>query len=179
MDLPSSFAVQQQLSSIVRIRVATMLEANDAATGASAKLLLLPFGQQTGGSLNADEQLAVARFFFDAERSKEGPDIVARTMAASVARSPTIVSLKSEGNAAGFEAADGARYVTFGYSSTRCSEPLDDGECFGTAAKRRTLATVSMSSLSQFRTNTERARACATLEPCPRAAVCAPRVARR
>lgn len=159
LELPDSFSVQTQLSSIVRIRVATMLEANDATTGATIKLLLLPFGQQSGGSLTADEQLSVASHFFDKRvDAAAGPESVAATMAASVARSPTIASLSREGVAQGFEAADGARYVRFGYKSARCSEALDDGECFGSLSKRRTVATVAMSSLSQFRTNTERER---------------------
>jgi len=158
LDLPESFSVQTQLSSIVRIRVATMFEANDAASGAQVKLLLLPFGQQTGGSLNGDEQLEVAKHFFDPETLPTGPDTVATTLANSVARSPTILSLSREGAASGYQADDNARYVKFGYKSSRCSEPLDDGECFGSLAKRHTLATVSMSSLSQFRTNTERER---------------------
>ena len=122
------------------------------------KLTLLPFGQQAGGSLNADEQLAVATHFFNKVADVKGPETVATTMANSVARSPTIASLAREGAAAGSEAADGARYVRFAYKSARCSEPLDDGECFGTLAKRRTIAAVSMSSLSQYRTNTERER---------------------
>ena len=67
LDLPDSFAVQTQLSSIVRIRVATMFEASDEKSGASVKLLLLPFGQQAGGSLNGDEQFEIAKHFFDLE----------------------------------------------------------------------------------------------------------------
>ena len=158
IELPDEFVVQRQLASIVRVRVETMLAADDASTGASVKLLLLPFGQQAGGSLNADEQLALAKHFFDKESSPEGPEIVSATMSTSAARSPTISALSRVGKASGYQAADGTRYVKYGYESTRCSEPLDDGECFGSLSKRRTLATVAMSSLSQYRTNTERER---------------------
>ena len=158
LELPDEFVVQRQLASIVRVRVETMLAADDPSSGSTVKLLLLPFGQQAGGSLTADEQLALARHFFEPESSPEGPEVVSATMATSAARSPTISSLARVGKASGYQAADGTRYVKYGYESTRCSEPLDDGECFGSLSKRRTLATVAMSSLSQYRTNTERER---------------------
>lgn len=131
IELPDSFAVQTQLSSIVRIRVATMLAAEDMAMGASAKLLLLPFGQQAGGSLDADEQLRLAKHFFDQQMDAKGPQMVASTMSASAARSPTVKSLSRVGDAMGYEAPDGVRYVQYGYTADKCSEPLDDGECFG------------------------------------------------
>jgi hypothetical protein len=66
IDLPPEFEVQRQLASIVRIKTETVLLADDPATGAQAKLLLLPFGQQAGASLNADDQLSLATFFFAA-----------------------------------------------------------------------------------------------------------------
>ena len=158
IDVPDSFAVQQQLASIVRVKVNSMFQADDPSSGASIKLLLLPFGQQAGGSLNSDEQLIVAKHFFDATPDADGPKNVATTMATSASRSPNIQSLSRFGGEKGYSAADGARYVQYRYESSRCSEPLDDGECFGSSSKRKTLATVAMSSLSQYRTNTERER---------------------
>ena len=158
LDLPSSFNVQTRLASIVRIRLATMLQAEDEKSGATVKLLLLPFGQQAGGSLNADEQLALAKHFFDAQTSPDGADLVAKTMTDSAARSPGITALARAGSATGYQAADGARYVKYGYTSAKCAGEVYDGECLGSLAKRRTLAMVSMSSLSQYRTNTERQR---------------------
>ena len=62
LTLPDRFAIARRLASIVRIRVETMLSADDGR-GTTAKLLLLPLGQQTAGSLTADEQLLLARYF--------------------------------------------------------------------------------------------------------------------
>ena len=147
--------VQKQLASIVRVRTETMFLADDTS-GATIKLLLLPLGQQAGGSLSGDEQLGLAKYFFDA--SPGSPEEVAKAMTASASRSPTVTKLARAGSVAASEAADGARYVRYGYDSTRCSEPLDDGECFGELLKKRSTAVVAMSSLSQYRTNTERQR---------------------
>eukprot|EP00325_Prymnesiales_sp_UTEX-LB-985_P001355 CAMPEP_0174698540 /NCGR_PEP_ID=MMETSP1094-20130205/4111_1 /TAXON_ID=156173 /ORGANISM="Chrysochromulina brevifilum, Strain UTEX LB 985" /LENGTH=276 /DNA_ID=CAMNT_0015895733 /DNA_START=66 /DNA_END=896 /DNA_ORIENTATION=- len=159
IQLPDTFSVSRQLASIVRVRTETMLAAEDAASGAQAKLLLLPFGQQAGGSLPADDQLALARFFFErGERDKKETESAASIMCASAARSPTIVSLSSVGHPSVVAAANGRRYLQYGYESERCLGEIDDGECLGQVSKRRTLATVTMSSISQYRTNTERER---------------------
>ena len=53
----------------------------------------------------------------------------------------------------------GRRYVRYAYSAQKCTGELDGTECVdGSLIKRRTLATVTMSSISQYRTNTERER---------------------
>ena len=44
------------------------------------------------------------------------------------------------------------------YVVEKCAGTLDDGECFGSKTRRRNVATATMSSISQFRTNTERQR---------------------
>ena len=81
-------------------------------------------------------------------------------MTASAKRSPGVASLTRMGGATG--ASEGGRgYVRYGYALERCTggELLDDGECLGgSLAKRKTLAAVTISSISQFRTNTERER---------------------
>lgn len=46
----------------------------------------------------------------------------------------------------------------FRYLFEKCSSELENGECFGSVELRHTIATATMSSLSQFRTNTERQR---------------------
>ena len=158
LEVPEGYLVQRQLASIVRVKLETMFAAEDATTGASIKLLLLPFGKQVGGSLDADEQLTLAKHFFDAKATPDGPALVATTMVNSAKRSPSVRTLSSVGAARGYDAADGTRYVRYRYESERCSEPLDDGECFGMLSKKRTMATVAMSSISQYRTNTERER---------------------
>ena len=53
---------------------------------------------------------------------------------------------------------DGRRYVRYGYAAEKCDGEVYEKECLGTANARRTLATVTMSSVSQYRTNTERER---------------------
>ena len=42
--------------------------------------------------------------------------------------------------------------------SAAAKPPGTDGECLGTLSKKRSIAMVSMSSVSQYRTNTEKAR---------------------
>lgn len=155
LDLPSNFAVQRQLASIVRVRTETVLQADDVTTGATVKLLLLPLGQQAGGSLSADDQLALATYVYSGEGSA---DVVGKTMTASAARSPGVLKLTQQGAASGYTADDGRRYVRYQYTSQRCAGEYDEGECFGTLSTRRTLATLTMSSVSQYRTNTERER---------------------
>ena len=160
IDLPPSFQIQRQLSSIVRIKTEQVLLADDPATGAQAKLLLLPFGQQAGGSLTADEQLGLADFFFGATKADElttGAERISATMTASASRSPGITSLARIGAPAA-STNEGRRYVQYAYAAERCNGELDSGICYGDVSKRRTLATVTMSSISQFRTNTERER---------------------
>lgn len=115
IDLPPSFQVQRQLASIVRVRTETVLLADDPATGAQAKLLLLPFGQQAGGSLDSDEQLQLATFFFPlpkdlGEPLQPGADTVSTLLATSASRSPGIVALKRLG-AASAVATEDKRYV--------------------------------------------------------------------
>jgi len=162
IDLPESFSITRQLSSVVRVRTETVLAADDVLTGAQAKLLLLPFGQQAGGSLSSDEQLELATFFFGAGGSdelKRSGENVGSIMCASAARSPSVVRLSQAGSSSVRVATDtGRRYVRYGYVSDRCNGEIDDGECLGSVSKRRTLATVTMSSVSQYRTNTERQR---------------------
>lgn len=162
IDLPPEFEVQRQLASIVRIKTETVLLADDPATGAQAKLLLLPFGQQAGASLNADDQLSLATFFFaapSAEPLSAGAETVASTMAHSASRSPGITSLTRFSTPKAYAEASGRRYVRYAYSAQKCTGELDGTECVdGSLIKRRTLATVTMSSISQYRTNTERER---------------------
>ena len=65
-------------------------------------------------------------------------------------------------------AEEGRRYVRYSYAATRCVVgEYDDGECYGSLATRRSLATVTMSSLSQYRTNTERERMKELGQVCP------------
>jgi hypothetical protein len=155
LDVPDEFVVQRQLSSIVRAKREAVLQADDEATGAAVKLLLLPFGQQAGASLDADEQFAIASFIYNGEGDAA---TVGKTMTTSAARSPGIVSLTPQGSASGYTAADGRRYVRYGYIAERCAGELDGGDCYGTTSKRRTLAALTMSPISQYRTNTERER---------------------
>ena len=155
LDVPEAFAVQRQLSSIVRVKREPVLQAEDEATGATIKLLLLPFGQQAGASLDADEQFKIASFVYNGEGS---PSDVGKTMITSAARSPGILKLTPQGAVSDFQAADGRRYVRYGYVAERCSGEIDSGECYGSTSKRRTLAALTMSPISQYRTNTERER---------------------
>ena len=158
LDLPDSFAVSQRLASIVRIKTQPMLVAEDPS-GATAKLLLLPFGQQAGASLDADEQLRLAKFFFDAEVSLSADlEPVVAALASSASRSPSVLSLTRFNQASARASSSGRRYVRYEYATKRCAGELDGGECFGTTTARKTLATVTMSSISQYRTNTERER---------------------
>lgn len=157
LSVPDGFSVSRQLASIVRIKIETMLAADDSTTGAQIKLLLLPFGQQAAASLDADEQLQLANFFFSSD-GQGGAESVAAVMTASAARSPSVLSLQRVGKPEATVAGNGRRYVRYEYSARRCSGEIDGGECFGDIGTRRTMATVTMSSISQYRTNTERQR---------------------
>lgn len=50
------------------------------------------------------------------------------------------------------------RCPQYQYVVEKCDAPVDDGECFASSTRRRNLATATMSSISQYRTNTERQR---------------------
>jgi len=154
VTLPEEFAVSRQLESIVRVRVEQVLAA-EAPGGLQCKLLLVPFGQQASGSLDSDEQLSLARYFFDAQGS---PTEVARTMLTSAGRSPGVLSTAQSGEASLARDGSGRRYVTYSYESERCTGEVYQGECMGTSTRRVSYAALTMSSLSQFRTNTERER---------------------
>ena len=155
LDLPPLFSVQRQLASIVRVRTEAVLQADDPATGATVKLLLLPFGQQAGGSLNADEQFQIASYVYNGEGSASD---VGKTMLESAARSPGILKLSPQGAPSGYTAGGDRRYVRYSYVVERCAGEIDGGECYGTTSTRRTMATITMSSISQYRTNEERKR---------------------
>lgn len=162
IELPPQFSVSRSLSSLVRVRAETALLATDEVSGASAKLLVLPFGEQAGGSLSADEQLELARYFFSAQNDADaGARDVGAIMAASAARSPGVAAFRPQrAPQPAYYLADGRRYVRYTYTSARCAAPsvgeaCDPGEAL---PERRTLATVTMSGVSQFRTNTERER---------------------
>jgi hypothetical protein len=158
IELADTFEVQRQLTSIVRIKTETMLLADDASTGAQAKLLLLPFGQQAGASLSAEEQLALATFFFDqGALDEKAADGIAAIMATSAARSPSVVSLSQTGASKVYSNA-GRRFLRYQYAADKCIGEVDGGECLGSLTKRRAISTVTMSSISQYRTNTERQR---------------------
>jgi len=129
--------------------------AAEAPGGLQCKLLLVPFGQQASGSLGSDEQLALAKFFYDGDGS---PAEIARTMLASAGRSPGVLGTSQLGEAQVATDGAGKRYVTYSYESNRCAGEVYDGECLGAAARRTTFAAVTMSSVSQFRTKTERER---------------------
>jgi hypothetical protein len=152
--LPEEFAISRQLESVVRVRVEQVLTA-EAPGGLQCKLLLVPFGQQASGSLNSEEQLFLAKYFFDSQGS---PADVARTMLTSAGRSPSVLSTSQTGEASLARDGAGKRYVTYSYESERCAGEVYDGECLGTSARRISYAAVTMSSISQFRTNTERER---------------------
>jgi hypothetical protein len=92
VDLPDSFDVSRRLASIVRVRAETMLAAEEPASGFNAKLVLVPFGQQAAGSLNADEQLAIASYFLGGEKAP--PSEIAALLSASGARSPNVLGLQ-------------------------------------------------------------------------------------
>jgi hypothetical protein len=159
IDLPPSFEVSRQLSSIVRVRKEAVLTAEDPSTGAQVRLLCLPLGQQAGASLDAMEQLSIADYFLgQKDLGDVGGEEVANIMSASAARSPGIISLRLAGAPARYTGGDGRRYVRYGYEAEKCSGEFDGGECFGSSTKRSTLATVTVSSISQYRTNTERER---------------------
>ena len=100
LELPASFSTTRRLASIVRSRVETMLSAEDAATGVQARLLLVPLGQQAAGSLSADDQLLLASHFLspDAGGGGDAQD-VANVMAASAARSRSVISVARVGDA--------------------------------------------------------------------------------
>jgi len=155
LDLPPNFLVQRQLASIVRVRTEAVLQAEDPATGAVVKLLLLPFGQQAGASLNADEQFEIASWVYNGEGSAPA---VGKTLVASAARSPGIVTLTPQGTVSSYTAGGDRRYLRYGYTAQKCAGELDGDQCYGTLSTRRTLATVTMSAISQYRTNEERKR---------------------
>lgn len=157
LDLPGSFAIQRRLASIVRIRTETMLSASEES-GAQVRLLLVPLGQQVAGSLTGDEQFLLASHFFGGGPDGGDAQAVAKVMADSAARSPSVLGVERVGAARERTDAAGRTYVEFGTEVKRCSEPLDSGECFGEALSRRTLTALTVSPISQFRTNTERAR---------------------
>lgn len=158
LDVPPSFAIERQLGSIVRIKTETMLLAEAAESDAQIKLLLLPFGQQAGSSLDGDEQLKLAEFFFDqGSIDAAAADAVSKALVASAARSPSVTALNSVGKTDAY-AADGRRYVQYSYVAEKCAGEIDGGKCLGTTSKRRTMAIATLSSISQFRTNTERER---------------------
>ena len=127
----------------------------EAPGGLQCKLLLIPFGQQAAGSFDSEEQLSLARYFFDGQGN---PSDVQRSLLNSVSRSPGVVSCTQRGEATAMMDSAHRRYVTYGYELERCIGEVYDGECLGTSSKRITYATVTMSSVSQFRTNTERER---------------------
>ena len=108
LELPASFSTTRRLASIVRSRVETMLSAEDAATGVQARLLLVPLGQQAAGSLSADDQLLLASHFLspDAGGGGDAQD-VANVMAASAARSRSVISVARVGEARERKGKDG------------------------------------------------------------------------
>ena len=157
LTLPDRFAIARRLASIVRIRVETMLSADDGR-GTTAKLLLLPLGQQTAGSLTADEQLLLARYFIGGgDGAAPSSADVAAALAASARRSPTVLSLALKG-AASESSRRGRRYVAYEYAAAKCAGEIDGGDCLGTTSARRNLAVATVAPISQYRTNTERAR---------------------
>ena len=131
LDLPPQFAVQRQLASIVRVRTEAVLQAEDPATGAAVKLLLLPFGQQAGASLNADEQFSIASYIYNGEGDAAS---VGKTLQASAARSPGIVTLMPQGAPMSYTAGGGRRYLRYGYVAEKCAGELDGGADFCTAS---------------------------------------------
>ena len=48
--------------------------------------------------------------------------------------------------------------MSFTYDVQKCSGERDEGVCLGEVSSRRTLSSLTVSPISQFRTNTERAR---------------------
>ena len=52
----------------------------------------------------------------------------------------------------------GRRYVAYEYAAAKCAGEIDGGECIGTTSARRNLAVATVAPISQYRTNTERAR---------------------
>ena len=126
--------------------------AAEEASGVQARLVLVPFGQQAAGSFSADEQLELANFFFD---GRGDPSDVSGIMAASAARSPSVLSLKQTEKPRTYTTG-GKRYLSYQYAVEKCGGQIDDAECFGDVIRRRSLATATIGSLSQYRTNTER-----------------------
>ena len=99
LELPASFSTTRRLASIVRSRVETVLSAEDAATGVQARLLLVPLGQQAAGSLSADDQLLLASHFLSPDAGGGDAQDVANVMAASAARSRSVLSVARVGEA--------------------------------------------------------------------------------
>ena len=108
LELPASFSTTRRLASSVRSRVETMLSAEDAATGVQARLLLVPLGQQAAGSLSAEDPLLLASHFLspDAGGGGDAQD-VANVMAASAARSRSVISVARVGEARERKGKDG------------------------------------------------------------------------
>ena len=158
LDLPASFAISRRLASIVRSRVSEMLMAEDPTSGVQARLLLIPLGQQAAGSLNSDDQLLLASHFFGGSDGGSAED-VAKVMSGSAARSPSVVKVERVGGARERKDRNGRTYVSFGYDVQKCAgELLDDKECLGDVSSRRTLSSLTVAPISQYRTNTERQR---------------------
>lgn len=162
VTLPEGFSIARSLESVVRIRAETVLAAEDPVRGQQVKLLLIPFGVQAAGSFSPDEQLGLASYFLDAGKgapTQADAEQVAKTMLTSAGRSPTVLQLRAAGSVGAATDANGRRYVRYAYESERCAEPLDGGECLsGAVSKRKSLAAVTVASISQYRTNTERQR---------------------
>ena len=66
--------------------------------GVQARLLLVPFGQQAAGSLPGEDQLLLASHFLGGGDGGDAQQ-VASVMAASAARSPTVLGVERVGTA--------------------------------------------------------------------------------
>ena len=159
LDLPASFDVSRRLASIVRVRVETVLAAEEP-NGVQARVLLIPFGQQAAGSFDADEQLALANYFLGDASKRQASDAIklASVMSTSAGRSRGVLKMQPMVAATRAYSKGGREFINYQYEVDKCVGEVDDGECLGSVSRRHNLAAVTISSISQYRTNTERQR---------------------
>jgi len=79
-------------------------------------------------------------------------------MLTSAARSPSVVRIEQTTSPLVVSDSAGRSYVQYAYEAARCSDEIYEGECLGTTTTRATIARVTVSAISQYRTNTERQR---------------------
>lgn len=170
----------------MRLRPETVLVAD--APAAAVRVFLVPLGQQAAASIPPDDQLMLADHFLGLDdeggsdddgggggrtssvasgaRPSSPPTAAqaAKALLASAARSPGVLDVRAVGApAADRRVAGGRTYVRYEYEVTRCADgggSGDDDASSGctTRATRTTAVSATVTSVSQWRTNTERER---------------------